>query len=1832
MHSINKILIALLWCVFPVFLSGSVSAAINADVFSSYESVQERYNHKTFGEARLDYPVVSSDSFRISSGGGGGGTGEGNWSATNIDSGNFELYIKGGDLDGDSSYDDIISYQDSAGTYKFYAHTNGDPWTKQEIGTISNPLWKLWSFTLSDYDNDGDSDLFVVSNSTTTIYLYLFKNNGGSWSVPTTLATFSFNSTTDWFYWYHHDIDNDLDGDVLMALWDYDEPNGGLYYVANSGGTFGSATTIKSTWNLRDFTFDDFDNDDDEDVMVVFWEWDNAWYWKYYFLENDGNNNFAQKWTTFDYDSNSYSWAYLDGTDLDGDSDEDVIAFCYSSSASTSYFKTITRTSNTNWNIQSRLTISGRPYYRGQVADLDDDSDNDIVISYDSSSTYYLYLLRNGGGSWNQETIGSTSNEIGTSYFLFWMNTSDSGGGESQLSIFSTEREAGSKIDYYFYENDGSASFTKKSIGSVPFTYQGSDYKDNYGVWYGYFDGDGDTDFLTYAYDESTESLNIFYFDNQGPTFRERFAGSSPGKNRGAYPADYDKNGWGDIVFGTYNGTVGNITLFKAKIGRLVPYLVSPNSSINVTQYEFFNVTTGVRCEGGECKNIKATLDPYSPQHAGTKVKSKVLSKFESEDEVDVIVILEDVKQPSKKSLPKTKKQEPPKQKDVLIKEREEEVLSSLDISDFRVKRKYSTVAAFSGKLTKKGLEKLKKNPNVKGIYIDELVYVTLDTSTPLINADDVWNKQFAGINVTGNGETVCVIDSGVNYSHSDLGSGWGIKVIGGYDFVNDDTDPMDDHGHGSHVAGIVASNDTTYAGVAPDANIVAIKALNVNGSGYTSDIMAGVDWCVGNATEYNISVISMSLGNGLRYATPCDDNSPYTTSIDAAVEKGIFVAVASGNDYYGNGTYSEGISSPACIKNSTSVGATNDTDNIASFTNRGRILDLLAPGHNINATEFNGTQVEHSGTSMATPHVSGLAALLQQYYKLKYNRSLTPSGIKHLLKYNGVNIFDYEGTGYNFTRVDALAATQAKGDIPTTIGAEPFYTISANPHNASCLTHLDDGESCNQTWVVNATGPGNSVWEFFTIYETDYEHNTTDRVNITIIKRPPIITVISPQNTSYNISNVSLNVTANEPVDTWWYSLDGGSINITQNATFTGLTDGQHNVTVYANDSLGNFNYTTVSFTIDTAVPYNVTIFYPRNDTNISTSSINFNWSASDNISALLYTEIIIDGVTNVSGISIENATITNYTVDGLSEGPHNWSITASDLAGNSNSSVVHQFTVDTIPPRVTNLNISPFKPYENQILNISVDCIDITTLVEKLYFNITYPSGSTTILDANAGVTYYNDSLIGTQYGRYNVQVWANDSLGNINNTESKSFAVIRVLSNNTIIKNGSTEVVINNSLLKLAATSNNQSNSTLNLTVEVSADPNHFGLDEINATYYDTLKVLNLTNATDLSNLTRISLNVSYADENMTGILEDTLSMYHWNGSWVRMRSYTNQTIGGGPFVFGAGINTTEDYVWAEIDHFSEYSIGGLKDTDLDTVADIGDNCPNTANTDQTNSDPDDQGDACDTDDDNDGILDVNDDCTTQAGPLSNNGCPVAGTPSGGGGGGGGGSGTNVIVKEMQAGEPAKFVFPEGKAETAIIPEIVLTPNSKLYNTKITLELQKKNPTSIEPSGETYKWMSIRCSQKDQLIDEADITFKIEKQWLEDNDIDPETVVMERQISGSELETLETKKKDSEESYVIFSAKTEGFSYFAMSGEKGSGYSEETKKFDPALAAIMMNMPKKTQSPEATVAPIETPAPLEEATLVKEEKKGICGPMAVILLAMLPLFTASLLRRNS
>src|SRR5205823_12360208 len=120
-------------------------------------------------------------------------------------------------------------------------------------------------------------------------------------------------------------------------------------------------------------------------------------------------------------------------------------------------------------------------------------------------------------------------------------------------------------------------------------------------------------------------------------------------------------------------------------------------------------------------------------------------------------------------------------------------------------------------------------------------------------------DKSFAAFPYRGTGYSVAVLDTGIDYTHPDLGGAWGKRVIAGYDFVNHDTDPRDDNGHGTHVAGIIGSSSATYSGVAPNVNLIALKVLDANGSGSFGDIEDALNWVIAHQAQYHIVAINLS-------------------------------------------------------------------------------------------------------------------------------------------------------------------------------------------------------------------------------------------------------------------------------------------------------------------------------------------------------------------------------------------------------------------------------------------------------------------------------------------------------------------------------------------------------------------------------------------------------------------------------------------------------------------------------------------------------------------------------------------------------------------------------------------------------------------------------------------------------------------------------------------------------------------------------------------------------------------------------------------------------------
>jgi len=227
----------------------------------------------------------------------------------------------------------------------------------------------------------------------------------------------------------------------------------------------------------------------------------------------------------------------------------------------------------------------------------------------------------------------------------------------------------------------------------------------------------------------------------------------------------------------------------------------------------------------------------------------------------------------------------------------------------------------------------------------------------------------------TGYRIKIGVIDTGIDYRHPDLLH----SVARGINLLNRSMLPLDDNGHGTHIAGTIAAANSTEGmmGVAPRSIIYPVKAFDHNGSAYVSDIILGIDWCVRN----HVHLINMSFGMKTR-------SRALKEIVNKAYLSGISIIASSGND-----SKRRTIDYPARYSQSISVGATDRNRRIATFSNRGQYIDIYAPGDKIISSWTQGKYHEMSGTSMATSHVSGAIALL-----LAQNSGLLPADIKALL------------------------------------------------------------------------------------------------------------------------------------------------------------------------------------------------------------------------------------------------------------------------------------------------------------------------------------------------------------------------------------------------------------------------------------------------------------------------------------------------------------------------------------------------------------------------------------------------------------------------------------------------------------------------------------------------------------------------------------------------------------------------------------------------------------------------------------------------------------------
>ncbi|MFI8521553.1 S8 family peptidase [Streptomyces sp. NPDC085481] len=436
-----------------------------------------------------------------------------------------------------------------------------------------------------------------------------------------------------------------------------------------------------------------------------------------------------------------------------------------------------------------------------------------------------------------------------------------------------------------------------------------------------------------------------------------------------------------------------------------------------------------------------------------------------------------------------------------------------------------STVPVTTLRVDKAGLEQLAAQPGVVSVTEDVAASPALDSTIPVIGAD----KTIAASR-TGAGTAVAVIDTGVAVHHPFLGG----RVIAEACFSTNDaaagdtslcpngTEQQEGPGsadvetgpcagtricdHGTHVAGIAAGNGqgltgAPKTGVAPAADIIAIQVFHKNsteavcGAGkapcvkaYTSDQLAGMEKVLQlRQSGLPIAAANMSLGTGTAYFQHCDTDvrKPVIDNLRAA---GVATVIAAMNEAQ------PAVGAPACVSSAIAVGSTTDDDQLSSFTNRGPLLDLFAPGSNVVSSVSGNTYASYNGTSMATPHVAGAFAVLRQAYP-----KASVAELESLLKATGKPIANTTGTTPRIQLDQALKPliTDFNGDgVEDTVAGDPKATVGGDVNAGLVRVVYGAGKGTaeiNQDLAAVSEGAEPSDWfgETFATFDHDKDGYT---------------------------------------------------------------------------------------------------------------------------------------------------------------------------------------------------------------------------------------------------------------------------------------------------------------------------------------------------------------------------------------------------------------------------------------------------------------------------------------------------------------------------------------------------------------------------------------------------------------------------------------------------------------------------------------------------------------------------------------------------------------------
>lgn len=411
-----------------------------------------------------------------------------------------------------------------------------------------------------------------------------------------------------------------------------------------------------------------------------------------------------------------------------------------------------------------------------------------------------------------------------------------------------------------------------------------------------------------------------------------------------------------------------------------------------------------------------------------------------------------------------------------------------------RIVKSIDTIGAFAADVTAAELARMKADPRILRIEIDELKRTNLNASLPLIGQTTVFDNQPNGTQSDGsNARAVAVIDTGVQAAHPFIGQ---VRVVAEACYLTDvrcpggqfdqtgpgASAPSPGESHGTHVAGIAIgryqSGSPVNRGVASKSDLVMVNVFGSQGGAYTSDIIQGLEYVhglvVNNGNPLRIAAVNMSLGGGSS-SGDCDTSAEKNV-IDRLRAAGVITVVAAGND-----SSRTQMSSPGCISSAFSVAATSKSGVISSYSNISRTTDVFAPGGDfstngcITSSVMGGQYDAYCGTSMAAPHVAGAVALLRAA-----KPAATAAEIEMALTSSGAMVMDTRSSGtYGAPMINipnALAALANLQMVSLTAQVTGGGTVSSQPTGLSCGTACTASFMQGQSVTLTATPSQTSV------------------------------------------------------------------------------------------------------------------------------------------------------------------------------------------------------------------------------------------------------------------------------------------------------------------------------------------------------------------------------------------------------------------------------------------------------------------------------------------------------------------------------------------------------------------------------------------------------------------------------------------------------------------------------------------------------------------------------------------------------------------------------------